>query len=221
MERFDSAGSACQGVEMADSIDEHGLVLWPAPERNKQPILEQLQRVLGASDGLLLEVASATGQHAVHFVRHLPGWTIQPSDYDSDYLETLRRRVELESNPRLLLPVELDVTQPVWPIPRADAIYNANMVHIAPWSVAEGLFHGAGTLLEAGAPLITYGPYQIDGRHTSESNQRFDQSLRDRDPEWGVRDLADLAVLAARHGLRERERVAMPSNNFLIVWEKG
>lgn len=205
---------------MADSIDENGLVVWPAPERNKQPILEQLQRFLGAREGLLLEVASATGQHAVHFVRHLQGWTLQPSDCDPDYLQTLRRRVEHESNARLLPPLELDVTQSVWPVDRVDAIYNANMVHIAPWAVAEGLFRGAGELLATDALLITYGPYQIDGRHTSESNQRFDQSLRERDPEWGVRDLADLNALATRFGLHERERVAMPANNFLVVWEK-
>lgn len=206
---------------MADSIDEDGLVVWPAPERNKQPILEQLQRFLGARAGLLLEVASATGQHAVHFVRNLQGWTLQTSDCDPSYLQTLRRRVELERNPRLLAPVELDVTQPVWPVDRVDAIFNANMVHIAPWAAAEGLFRGAGELLAAGALLITYGPYQVDGRHTSESNERFDQSLRERDPEWGVRDLADLNVLATRCGFLERERVEMPANNFLVVWQKG
>lgn len=202
-----------------DAEDEHGLPLWPAAERNKEPIAALLRSIL-PERGLLLEIASGTGQHAVHFANTLAGWTIQPSDCDPQHLATLARRVELAGVSRLLPPLALDVTQEP-PSLRPSAIYCANMVHIAPWSACVGLFQLAAGLLGAGDPLITYGPYAVRGEHTAESNARFDLSLRDRNPEWGVRDVAALEEVARDRGFRLSQTHAMPANNLLLVWTLG
>ncbi len=203
----------------ADPLDEHGLPLWPAAERNKEPIAEVLARVLPAQ-GLLLEIASGTGQHAVHFASVLSGWTIQPSDFDAEHLETLRRRVTVAQEPRLLPPIAVDVTGEA-PLVRPTAIYCANMVHIAPWSACIGLFDLADRLLGEDGRLVTYGPYSIHGAHTADSNARFDQSLRERNPEWGVRDVDALEELARERNLRLGETHAMPANNLLLVWHRA
>ncbi len=226
----------------AHGTDEHGLLIWPAAERNKQPITEVLQRELPAR-GVLLEIASGTGQHAAHFAGALSGWTIQPSDCDAENLETLRRRVALLGNPRLLAPIELDVTAPpaeldvtapsgevtaapgnVTAKPRPlepSAIYCANMVHIAPWAACIGLFRLARRWLPAGGPLLTYGPYLVHGKHTAESNLRFDESLRERNPEWGVRDVDAMTDVARAEGLELVRTHAMPANNLFLVWQRG
>jgi hypothetical protein len=201
-----------------DTQDEHGLSLWPAAERNKQPILDVLARVLPET-GCLLEVASGTGQHALHFANGLAGWTIQPSDSDTENLETLRRRVALAGNARLLPPLELDVTAGS-PELSPTAIYCANMVHIAPWAACLGLFRLADRLLAEDGLLVTYGPYSIHGKHTAESNAHFDQSLRERNPEWGVRDVDALEQVALAHGLFLTETFQMPANNLLLVWRR-
>jgi hypothetical protein len=204
---------------MSDHADEHGLPLWPSAERNKAPIAEVLRSVL-SEQGRLLEVASGTGQHAVHLTSALPGWTIQPSECDPELLETLRQRVALTANPRLLPPIELDVTgEPAALEPTA--IYCANMVHIAPWAACVGLFRVASQLLRAGQPLVTYGPYSVHGEHTAESNARFDESLRERNPEWGVRDVDALDEVAREHGLALVQTHPMPANNLLLVWQRN
>lgn len=203
-----------------DSTDSWGLVVWPAPERNKQPILEQLVQLLPPHAKRLLEISSATGQHAEHFARALPELEIQTSDFDAEHLITLEARARLCGLPNFLAPIHLDVTEETWPVSDIDVIYNANMVHIAPFDAARGLFRGAGRLLSPGAMMITYGPYQLDGQHTSESNAQFDASLRARDSRFGVRDLAELAELGAAAGLVHRAPIAMPANNFLVVWDK-
>jgi len=199
-----------------DAEDEHGLPLWPAAERNKEPIAAALRSIL-PKRGLLLEIASGTGQHAVHFANTLPGWTIQPSDFDAQHLATLARRVELVGVPRLLPPLSIDVTKEP-PALSPSAIYCANMVHIAPWAACVGLFELASRLLASGDPLITYGPYAVHGEHTAESNARFDQSLRDRNPEWGVRDVDALEELARVRGFGLSQTHPMPANNLLLVW---
>jgi len=207
----------------ADLTDAHGLPLWPAAERNKQPIAEMLGAVL-PKDGLLLEIASGTGQHALHFVEALPGWTIQPSDCDAGNLETLRRRVELAAHPRLLAPLELDVTaEPpaIEPMVGPTAIYCANMVHIAPWAACRGLFAVGARLLREGGLLVTYGPYSVRGKHTAESNDSFDRSLRDRNPDWGVRDLSAVETLAREQGFVLAATHAMPANNLLLEWRRA
>jgi len=137
---------------------------WPAPERNKAPILDVLTRVLPAS-GLVLEVASGTGQHAVHFAASLPALTFQPSDCDPDNLAVIAQRVKRAAPPNLRPPLHPDVTDDSWPLERADAVFNANMIHIAPWEATLGLFAGVSRLLGAGGVLLTYGPYQLDGVH--------------------------------------------------------
>jgi hypothetical protein len=194
------------------------LPLWPAAERNKQPIAETLRRVL-PERGLLLEVASGTGQHAVHFLGTLPGWTIQPSEADPTHLETLRRRVALTASPRLLAPVELEVTREP-PALSPTAIYCANMLHIAPWSACSGLFRVASRLLPESGLVLTYGPYSVRGAHTAESNDAFDRSLRERNPEWGVRDVTAVEGVAREHGFVLAATHSMPANNLLLVWER-
>ena len=203
---------------MTDPLDEHGLPLWPAAERNKQPIAEVLASVL-PEQGVLLEIASGTGQHAAHFVNALAGWTIQPSERDPELLETLRRRVAIAANPRLLSPVALDVTGPV-PDVKPTAIFCANMVHIAPWSACLGLFRTASQLLREGSLLVTYGPYSVHGEHTAESNARFDRSLRDRNAEWGVRDVDALERVAEEQGFALARTHTMPANNLVLVWRR-
>jgi hypothetical protein len=204
---------------MTDPTDEHGLPLWPAAERNKQPIAETLRAVL-PERGLLLEIASGTGQHAVHFTSALPGWTVQPSECDPELFETLARRVALTDSARLLPPITLDVTGPA-PAVEPSAIFCANMVHIAPWAACVGLFSLASRLLRDGELLVTYGPYSVHGKHTAESNARFDQSLRERNPAWGVRDVDALERVASEHGLTLSETHAMPANNLLLVWRRA
>lgn len=206
---------------MNDELDEYGLPLWGAPERNKGPLLEQLLRVLPPEGGTLLEVGSATGQHVAHFAAHLPAYHFQPTDYEPQHLVTLERRRAVLGLPNVAAPFRLDVTEHPWPVERVDVVYSANMVHIAPLAAAFGLFEGSGRCLGSGGLLLTYGPYKVSGRHTAPSNERFDASLRQRNPAWGVRDVDELVSMAAPHGLALVERVAMPSNNFFLVWKKA
>lgn len=187
----------------------------PAAERNRDPILSVLARVL-PPEGRVLEIASGTGQHVVHFARQLPHLSWQPSDVSEEALASIRAYVTEASLPNVMAPIRLDVREP-WP--EADAVVCINMIHISPMSATEALFRGAGGL-PSGGVLVTYGPYKIDGQHTAPSNEAFDASLRARDPSWGVRDLADLEALAERNGLTLEQRVAMPANNFTLVWRR-
>ena len=204
-----------------DDRDEYGLPLWPAAERNKQPILERLLTIVPQVGGIWLEIAAATGQHAVHLAPHFPAYSYIPTDFDEKHLATLIKRQLVSAIENLKPPVRLDVTEESWPLEKADVIYNANMVHIAPFFVTEGLFRGAARLLDPGKILITYGPYKFDGVHTSESNERFDASLRERNSAWGVRDLAELGAVAEAVGFTCREPLPMPANNFLLVWDRS
>jgi SAM-dependent methyltransferase len=190
----------------------------PSVARNRGPILEVLDRVL-PPEGLVLEIASGSGEHAVHFARWLPGVVWQPTDVGEATLASIAGWREDAALPNLLPPLPLDVTAP-WPLAAADAVVCINMIHIAPWEAAVALFAGAARVLPPGAPLVTYGPYRFDGAFTAPSNEAFDRSLRARDPRWGVRDVADLDVLAATHGFRRTETVALPANNHALVWLK-
>lgn len=188
-------------------------------ERNKDPILDVLKQVL-PNTGLVLEIASGTGQHAVHFAEALPGITWQPSDIDPEFrgsVSAWRAEAELEN---LFEPVHLDVTADPWPVREAAAIYNANMIHIAPWEACTGLLDGAGRILPQGGILFMYGPYKIGGKHTAPSNEQFDQSLRARDPSWGIRNLDDVALEARRRGLHLIKTVQMPANNLSVIYRK-
>jgi len=192
---------------------------WPAPERNKEPILQVLRRVL-PERGTLLEVASGTGQHAVHFAAALPGLDYQPSDQDPANLASIAAWVEEAALPNLRPPISLDVCQPDWGVGTLQAIFNANMIHIAPWACAEGLLAGAGRHLGAHGTCVLYGPFRIDGVHTADSNARFDDDLRSRDPHFGVRDMEAVVSLAEQAGLAFQERVPMPANNQCLVFRR-
>jgi SAM-dependent methyltransferase len=191
----------------------------PAADRNKEPILEQLRRVLPGT-GTVLEIASGTGQHAVYFARALPELVWQPTEPDPDLCATIARRVRVSGLPNLRSPRAFDVLDAASPPFEAHAAVCINMIHIAPWAATEGLFRHAAQLLAAGAPLVLYGPYKIGGEHTAESNAAFDASLRSRDADWGVRDIEAVAALARRSGFELAERVAMPVNNFVVVFRR-
>ena len=197
-----------------------GALTSPSVARNREPILAVLRRVLPVR-GIVLEIASGTGEHAIHFAAALPELIWQPTDRDPEARRSIAARRAAAVLPNLLPPLELDAAAPSWPVERADAIVAINMIHIAPWSAAEGLMAGAARLLAPGGILYLYGPYQENGRHTAPSNAAFDASLRARDPEWGVRDVGAVAELAARHGLALAERVAMPANNLSLVFRAG
>jgi SAM-dependent methyltransferase len=192
---------------------------WPAPERNKQPILEVLQRVLPTS-GSLLEIASGSGQHAAFFASALPALDYQPSDLDEANLRSIRAWVDDTALPNLRAPLTLDVCSADWGVGALDAIYNANMIHIAPIECCEGLMRGAGRHLRVGGVLVVYGPFKLGGAHTSDSNARFDLDLQARDPRWGVRDVERLQSLGEAAGLVLEERVAMPANNQCLVFRR-
>jgi SAM-dependent methyltransferase len=189
----------------------------PAAERNAEPIRSVLGRVLPAG-GVVLEIASGTGQHAVHMARALPGITWQPSDVDPDALASIAAHVADAALPNLRPPIQLDVADQPWPIAPVDAVVCINLLHIAPWSAALALLRGAVGVLSAGGILYTYGPYRFHGRFTAPSNEAFDASLRARDPSWGVRDVSDLEAAAEQVGLSLREVVPMPANNHSLIF---
>lgn len=192
----------------------------PAAERNAEPIRAVLARVLPAR-GLVLEVASGSGQHGVFMARAFPEIAWQPSDADPAALASIQAWADEAGLPNLRPPLRLDAEDEpsAWPIGAADAVVCINMIHVAPWSAALGLVRGAAALLGPGAPLVTYGPYRFDGR-TAPSNEEFDASLRARDPSWGVRDARDLEAAAAAVGLHLVESVAMPANNHSLVFAR-
>lgn len=195
------------------------MLTWPAPERNKEPILAVLRRVLPAQ-GLVLEVASGTGQHVIHFAAALPRLYWQPSDPESGHREAIQSRIIAAGAANVSAPLELDASKRPWPVRAADAVVCINMIHVAPWAAALALLAEAGRLLPPGGVLYLYGPYRRGGRHTAPSNEEFDADLRRRDPQWGVRDLDDVVLQARAQSLRLHDVVAMPANNFSVVFRR-
>jgi uncharacterized protein DUF938 len=191
----------------------------PAVVRNRDPILAVLRRVL-PERGVVLEIASGSGEHAIYFATALPSLTWQPSDPDSQARDSIAAYRAAAQLPNLLPPLALDAASPTWPAAQADVIAAINMIHIAPWAAAEGLMAGAERLLPAGGVLFLYGPFREHGQHTAPSNAVFDESLRARNREWGVRDLDEVAALASRHGFALEERVVMPANNLSVVFRR-
>ena len=191
----------------------------PSAERNKGPILEVLSRVLPRR-GLVLEIASGTGQHVVHFAKALPGLTWQPSDPDPELRESIALRVKEQQLANVNRPVDLDVTRLPWPLQTADAVVCINMIHVAPWAATLALLEGAKALLPAKHVLFLYGPYRRFAQHTSKSNEQFDSDLRAHDPQWGLRDLEAVAEAAASSGFVLDEVVAMPANNFSLIFKR-
>lgn len=191
----------------------------PAVARNRDAILTVLRRVLPPK-GIVLEIASGTGEHAVHFALALPDLTWQPSDPDESARKSITAHRERAELPNLLPPLELDASKDKWPLARADAIVAINMIHIAPWAATEGLMAGAGRILLPGGILYLYGPYKEKGQHTAPSNALFDADLTARNAEWGVRNLDDVRALASQHKFDFVERASMPANNLSVVFRK-
>jgi SAM-dependent methyltransferase len=192
----------------------------PAAERNREPILAALAPLLPAQ-GVVLEIASGSGQHAVWFATALPQLTWQPSDPDAAARRSISAWASEAALPNLRPPLELDAAADAWPIDRCDAIVCINMVHISPWASALGLFAGAARCLPAGGLLFLYGPYRFSGAFTAPSNEAFDRSLREQDPAWGVRDVDDLETAAGARGFTLEDVVAMPANNHALVFRRG
>ncbi|WP_424956672.1 DUF938 domain-containing protein [Hyphomicrobium sp. 1Nfss2.1] len=192
----------------------------PAVARNRVPIWNVLKPNLPAR-GLVLEIASGSGEHAVHFAQLAgPNLVFQPTDQNADArasIDAWAARVQL-SNIRPSLP--LDAAQDVWPVDRADAVLCINMIHISPWAATIGLMRGAVRVLPPGGLLFLYGPYRRNGAHTADSNEAFDADLRRRNPEWGVRDLEEVAQAAAEAGFGVPQVEEMPANNLSVLFRR-
>jgi len=186
-------------------------------ERNKEPILNLLKRVLPHT-GLVLEIGSGTGQHVAYFAKALPELTWQPSDPDDELRNSIRSWTKLEGLDNVRAPIDLEVCRSPWPVTRADAVLCVNMIHVAPWAATQALFSGAKSVLDRGGLLVLYGPYRRHGRHTAASNEAFDAQLRATNPSWGLRDLEKVVEIADQAGFRLAEIVEMPSNNFGVVF---
>jgi SAM-dependent methyltransferase len=191
----------------------------PATRRNREPILAILEGWL-REPAKVLEIASGTGQHAIFFAERLPHVDWLPSDADPENLDSIAAWIEESGPGNVAMPIELDVRAETWPVERVDAIFNANMIHIAAWEVALGLFAGAGRVLRADGLLFLYGPFKVAGEHTAPSNAAFDADLRRRDPSWGVRDLEHVGEIAKQAGLSLVEDFEMPANNRLLVFRR-
>lgn len=187
----------------------------PAAARNREPILAVLEEVLPAR-ARVLELASGSGEHGLHFASAMPGWQWQPSDVDVHSLASIEAWRETSGPGNLMAPIRLDATG-AWPDETYDAIVAINLVHISPWEVTEALMARAGERLSVGGALYLYGPYRREGRHTAPSNAAFDEDLRRRDARWGIRDLETVVEAARPHGLAFETVVEMPANNLSVV----
>lgn len=192
----------------------------PHVARNAGPIADVLREVL-PERGLVLEVASGTGEHALHFAREFPKLLWQPSDPEPVALRSIEAWREEAGLFNLLPPVSLDARAAEWPIDAADVVLAINMVHISPWSATAGLMRGAGRLLGPGGLLYLYGPYRQAGVETAPSNEAFDADLKARNPDWGLRELDDVTAEAAGHGFSLERVVAMPANNVSVVFRRS
>lgn len=192
----------------------------PAALRNRDPILTVLKSVLPAA-GTVLEIASGTGEHILHFAGQMPALTWQPSDPSPEARASIAAWMTGESRRNLLPPLDLDAASPEWPIRQAEAILAINLVHISPWSATLGLMRHAGQILPRGAPLLLYGPYRRNGEALVPSNAAFDEDLRLRDPAWGIRDLETVAAVAAVEGLILGPVHDMPANNLTVIFTRA
>lgn len=192
----------------------------PATERNRDAITDVLKQVLPAT-GTVLEIASGTGEHIVHFARRFPRITWQPSDHDEVGLESIAAWSADAALPNVRPPVRLDASLPDWPVNAANAILCINMIHIAPWAATLGLMAGAGRCLPVGGLLYLYGPYLRAEVETAPSNLAFDANLRSQNPQWGIRDLADVAAVAEANSLHLEQVIEMPANNLSLSFRRG
>lgn len=190
----------------------------PAALRNREPIAEVLREWL-PDHGLVLEIASGTGEHAVHFADRFPTLDWQPTDVHEDALSSIAEGREEAGLPNLRPALQLDAAAPEWPIEAADAVLSINMVHISPWASALGLIQGAARLLQLNLPLILYGPWLKDDVATAAGNIAFDADLRRRDPQWGLRRVENFAAAAERHFVLVATR-SMPANNMMLLFRR-
>jgi hypothetical protein len=188
-------------------------------ERNRQPILDILRGVLPPT-GTVLEIASGSGEHVVFFASQLPALRFQPSDPNPAAVTSVDAWAQATGTPNLLPCLQLDVTASEWPVPALDAVLCINMIHIAPWQAAMGLFQGAARHLASGQPLYLYGPYRRAGVPTAPSNEAFDASLRERNPAWALRDLEAVTGLAEASGFSAPDVTEMPANNLSLVFRR-
>jgi SAM-dependent methyltransferase len=191
----------------------------PAVARNKDAITEVLARHLPAS-GLVLEIASGSGEHALHFAAHFPALSFQPTDPDAAALASIAAWRAEAQLPNLLLPLMLDVMADAWPVQKADAVLCINMIHIAPWEATAALMRGAARVLPRDGILFLYGPFKQSGQHTAPSNAEFDAGLRAQDARWGVRDLEAVAEIASAAGFAAPVVEAMPANNLSLIFRR-
>ena len=192
---------------------------FPATAKNRAPIRDALTEILPDS-GLVLEVASGSGEHVAYFAPAFPSLEWQPTDRDPALFASIAAHCADAGAGNVRPPVRLDVTETPWPIARADAVFAVNMIHVAPWRAAERLIEGAGAVLAHDGPLVLYGPFQRGGRHTAPSNEAFDHALKRENPEWGVRDLDAVAAVADRCGLSFDRAIEMPANNLTVAFRK-
>ena len=210
-------------------VEPDGRLDAAAFHRNHAPIWAVLQTFLAGKSGDVLEAGSGTGQHVVHFAKHTPEITWWPSDYNERHLVSIAAWRKHAGLPNIRPPFRIDLSDPAWCPSMQDgsgpgellAVFCANVIHIAPWRVAEGLFAGSARYLRGDGRLYLYGPFKRGGKHTAISNAVFDSSLRERDPEWGVRDIEALQGLAASHGLALIEIAEMPANNLVLAFERS
>jgi hypothetical protein len=212
-----------------EPVEPDGRLDAPSFHRNHQPIWAVLGEFLQGKSGDAVEVGSGTGQHAVHFARHSPDVTWWPSDLNAQHLKSIAAWRAHAGLPNVRPPLQIDLANPDWPRAlREDggpsevvALFCANVIHIAPWRVAQGLFAGASKILRGDGCVFLYGPFKRDGKHTALSNAVFDASLREGNSEWGVRDIADLEEVAAGNRLALRRINDMPANNMILVFGRN
>lgn len=206
-----------QTAAMSRSADKRRSA--PSALRNRDPILEVLRRAL-PDRGVVLEIASGTGEHVLHFARNLPHLVWQPSDPSPEARASITAWLDAEGTTNLRAPVDLDASAPSWPVQEADALIAINLVHISPWRAAVGLMEGARRLLPIDGLLYLYGPCRQPDRPFAASNAAFDADLRKRNPEWGIRDLGDVTSLAEQNDLRLEEILEMPANNLSLLFRR-
>jgi SAM-dependent methyltransferase len=207
-------------------IEPDGRLDAPAFHRNHQPIWMVLEKFLNGKSGDVVEAGSGTGQHVIDFARRSPDITWWPSDLNEAHLKSISAWRAHAQLPNVRAPLRIDLSDPVWRLELHDgagpgpllAVFCANVIHIAPWRVAEGLFAGAARYLRADGRLFLYGPFKRDGKHTAPSNAAFDISLRDNNPEWGVRDITEVSSLGESVGLKLTEIAEMPANNLILAF---
>jgi len=210
-------------------VEPDGRLDAPAFHRNHAPIWAVLKKFLAGKSGDVVEAGSGTGQHVVDFARQTPGIIWWPSDLNAQHLKSIAAWRAHADLPNIRSPLRIDLSDPAWCAAMHDgsgpanllAVFCANVIHIAPWRVAEGLFAGSARYLRGDGRLYLYGPFKRGGKHTAISNAVFDSSLRERDPEWGVRDIEALQGLAASHGLALIEIAEMPANNLVLAFERS